>query len=202
MPTGSFASYSALQSNLFVRIDIEEYRTTPGGSYTSQVLRFSDNRVSFDINGESYVGLGTLMNVTSASSELRVSSGELTIVISGIPDASIAAIAYSRIKGSPVTVWRAFFDPTTGGDIPITGPFGRFVGFVNNYSLQEEYDVDSRTATNTLALICNSSVDVLQNKIAGRKTNPSSHQAFYPGDLSMDRVPTLKNAEFDFGAKQ
>jgi hypothetical protein len=202
MPTGSFASYSALQSNLFVRINIEEYRTTAGGSYSNTVLRFSDNRDNFTINGENYLGLGNLMSVTSSSSELRVSSGELTIVISGIPDSSIAEIIHSRIKGSPVIVYRAFFNPTTGGTIPITGPFGRFVGFVNNYSIQEEYDVDSRTATNTLALICNSSVDVLQNKITGRRTNPRSQKAFYPNDLAMDRVPTLKNATFDFGAKK
>jgi len=197
-----YASYDSLQSNLFVKVEIDQYRTTAGGSYTSTVLKFSDNRNSFDIDGESYVGLGNLMNVTNSSSELRVSSGELTIVISGIPDSSIAEIIHSRIKGSPVTVYRAFFNPVTGGTIPITGPFGRFVGFVNNYSLQEDYDVDSRTATNTLALICNSSVDVLQNKISGRRTNPRSQKAFYPSDLSMDRVPTLKNATFDFGAKQ
>lgn len=201
MPTGVYETYSALQSNLFVRLQIDEYRTSPSAGYTSTVLRFSDSRNPYTINSEVYTGLGNLMSVTNSNSELRVSSGELTIVISGIPNASLTGILYSRIKGSPVIVYRAFFDPITGAENAITGPYGRFVGFVNNYSIQEEYDVDSRTATSTVALICNSSVDVLQNKIVGRRTNPSSQKSFYPSDLAMDRVPTLKDSAFDFGAK-
>ncbi len=194
-------SYTSIQSNLFVRIEIDDYRTSPSASYTSQVLRFSDARNNYDINGETYTGLGNLLAITSSVSELRVSSGELTITVSGIPNTSIAEIVNSRIKGCPVIIYRGIFDPTTGAplDIPVN-PLDRYRGFVNSYSLQEDYDVATRTATNTIALICNSSVDVLENKIAGRKTNPSSQKSFYPSDISMDRVPTLKGATFDFGA--
>jgi hypothetical protein len=202
MPTGLFAEYDAIQSNLFVRLNIKDYRTSSSGSYTNTVLRFSDSNTSFVIDGETYTALGNLLSITNSSSELRVSSGELTITISGIPNSSIAEIVNSKIKGSPVTVFRALFDPTTGDTTDITGPFGRYVGFVNNYSLQEEYDVDSRTATNTLVLICNSSVDVLSNKFAGRRTNPASNRLFFPNDAAMDRVPNLKDTEFNFGAAQ
>ena len=193
--------YSIIQTNLFVRLQIDDYKTSSSGSYTSEVLRFSDSRTSYTINGESYTGLGNLLGVTNSSSELRASSGELTITISGIPNTSIAEIVNSRIKGSPVTVYRAFFNPSTGAFINFgVEAFGRFFGFVNSYSLTEEYDVDARTASNTIVLICNSSIDVLNNKTAGRRTNPNSQKIFYPNDLSMDRVPTLKNATFDFGA--
>lgn len=197
----SLDSYSVIQSNLFVRIKVDDYRTSPSGSYTSQILRFSDSRDNVTINGEVYTGLGQLMAITNSASELRTSTGELTITISGIPNTSIAEIVNSKIKGSLVNVYRGMFDPITGVllSIPVN-PLGRYNGFVNNYSLQEDYDAVTRTATNTIALICNSTVDVLQNKVTGRRTNPSSQKSFYPTDLSMDRVPTLKSATFDFGA--
>lgn len=201
MPT--IADYSSIQSNLFVRIQVDYYKATAGSSATSEVLTFSDLRTAYTINGEVYTGLGNLMNVSESSSELRPSSGELTIAISGIPNSSIYEIVNSRIKGCPVRIYRGLFDATTGADLPIANNIlARYRGFVNNYSLQEEYDIQTRTASNTIILICNSSIDVLQNKVTGRKTNPTSQKKFYPTDVSMDRVPTLENATFNFGAPQ
>lgn len=200
--TIDLTSYKSLHSSLFVRIEIEEYRTSPSGTYTNQVLRFSDHPTPFTINSESYTGLGKLMAVTNSSSELRVSGGEVTITITGIPNSAIAEIVNSKIKGSPVRIYRALFNAETGAFLSISGnPLGRFRGFVNNYSLNEEYDSNSRTSTNTIVLTCASSVDVLQNKIAGRQTNPQSQKKFFSSDISMDRVPNLENATFDFGAK-
>ena len=195
------SDYKAIQSNLFVRIDVEYYKAAAGDSPSSEVLRFSDLRNSYTINGESYTGVGNLMNISTSSSELRNSSGELTITISGIPNTSIAEIVNSRIKGCPVRIYRALFDPVTGADLSITSNvLARYRGYVNNYSLVEEYDIDSRTSSNTIQLICASSIDYLQNKVSGRKTNPYSQKAFYPNDLSMNRVPTLESATFNFGA--
>jgi hypothetical protein len=194
-------SYSSVQSNLFVRIQIDQYRTTTSGSYTEEVLTFSDMLTPYTINSEVYTGLGKLMSITSSKSELRVSSGEMTITLSGIPNTAIAEIVNSKIKGAPVRVYRALFNPNTNALLAVSpNPLGRYRGFVNNYSLNEEYDTESRTSSNTLVLVCASSVDVLQNKVAGRKTNPESQKRFYPSDLSMDRVPNLENATFDFGA--
>lgn len=193
--------YPAIQSNLFVRIQVDEYRTSPGAAYSPTVLTFSDMLIPYTINSEEYTGLGKLMSITSSSSELRVSGGELTITLSGIPNTAIAEIVNSKIKGSPVRIYRALFDANTNQLLSVSpNPLGRYRGFVNNYSLNEDYDADSRTASNTLVLVCASSVDVLQNKIAGRKTNPESQKRYYPTDLSMDRVPALENSTFDFGA--
>jgi hypothetical protein len=199
--TPDLTSYSSVQSNLFVRLQVDEYRTSPSGSYSAEVLRFSDARTSYTINGESYTPLGRLMAISASSSELRVSSGEVTITISGIPTNSIAEIVNSKIKGAPVRIYRIFSDASTGTELAIDGnPAGRYRGFVNNYSLQEEWDNETRTSSNTIVLSCASSVDVLQNKIAGRKTNPESQKRFFATDLSMDRVPNLENATFNFGA--
>jgi len=198
----NLTSYSSVQSNLFVRLEIEEYRTSPSGAYTSQVLRFSDRLGNHDIEGETYIGLGNLMGVTAVNSELRVSGNEMTVSLSGIPNTSIAEVLYSKIKGSNIKIWRALFNASTGEFLNIAdNPVGRFQGFVNNFALTEEFDVENRSSSNTLVLTCSSVVDVLANKIAGRRTNPSSQNRFFPNDRSMDRVPTIENAYFDFGVK-
>jgi len=194
------SAYTSIQSNLFVKIVIEQYKVSPGDTPVAVTLRFSDFKNPYTLNGEVYSGVGSLMSITETASELRTSSGELSITLAGIPNNSIYEIVNSRIKGCSVTIYRAIFDPITQAILSIAGnPAVRYRGFVNNYSLQEEFDIDSRTASNTITLICNSSVDLLENKISGRKTNPASQKRFYSTDLSMDRVPTLENATFDFG---
>jgi hypothetical protein len=200
--TINLSSYKTIQSNLFVRIQVDQYRTTSTGGYTQEILRFSDSLQTVTINAEQYLPLGRLMSIGDSRSELRVTGNELDIVLSGIPDTSLTEILYSKIKGSPVRIYRLLSDASTGVALNIPGnPAGRYRGFVNNYSLNEEYDTDTRTSSNTIVLNCASSIDVLTNKFAGRKTNPQSQKKFYPGDISMDRVPTLENATFDFGKK-
>ena len=189
----NLTSYGSIESNLFVKI------TLPSSS-----LLFSDRLVSTVINGDTYVGLGKLLTITSSSSELRSSSGELTIGISGVPDSSITDLLAANIKGNSIKVSRGLFNATTGAFLStVTGnPVNRFVGYVNNLALEEEYDVDTRTSSNTILLTCASNVDIMNNKIAGRKTNPSSHKRFFPNDIAMDRVPNLESSYFDFGANK
>jgi len=193
-------SYTAIQSNLFVRLAIDYYKATPDATPTQEVLRFSDYDFDFDINGETYTPLGKLMSVGETSSELRVSSYELVFTISGIPNSAIFEIVNSRIKGSAVEIYRTLLDPETTNLITgITNPQLRFKGIVNNFTLNEQYDVTARTSENTLVFTCTSDVSVLENKISGRRTNPESMKAFFPQDKGFDRVPNLKNTRYDFG---
>ena len=43
-------------------------------------------------------------------------------------------------------------------------------------------------------------VELLNNKVSGRQTNPRDQKLYYPTDLSMDRVPALAKSNFNFGA--
>lgn len=192
-------SYNSVKVGLFVRLQVDEYRTTSGGGYTSQILKFSDYDTPVTINGETYTPLGEFLSITASTSELRPTENPVTIALSGIPTNSINEIVHSKIKGAPIKIYRGYFD-ISGTQI---GDFtGRFIGSVNNYSIQEEFDIESRTSSHMLMLECSSSVGVLGQKISGRKTNPQSQNTFYPNDTSMDRVPTLKGTKFNFGAPQ
>jgi len=193
MPVLSLTSYSALQSNLFIKITL-----------SGSTLLFSDKIESTVIASDTYVGLGKLLSVSGSNSELRSSGQDLTISISGIPDSSITDIINSGIKGSPVIIRRGLFNASTGAFLSaITGnPIIRFTGYVNNMAFEEDYDIDTKTSSNTIILSCASNIDVLNNKIQGRKTNSESQKKFFPSDLSMERVATLESSYFDFGANK
>ena len=185
------SGYGQIETALFCRI----YSSTFGA------LRFSSYNRPVTIDGESYTALGTLLNVTDVQSDIRPASGTLSITLSGIPNSSIAEILSLNIKGSDVQIWRMFFNAQTHQKLNITGnPFGRFQGRVDNYSLEEEYNSSARTASNTMVFTCTSIIDVLTNKIAGRRTNPTDQKQFFPTDLSMDRVLSLANSNINFGA--
>lgn len=189
------SAYDSIQSNLFVRLDL---------SYANQVLTFTDTRDTWGLNTgpegaeETYVGLGELMGVTSTSSELRSTTREITITISGIPNSSITDIMNSRLKGSKCNIWRLIQDPITRAAIHLTG---RFQGIVTNYAINEDYDATERTATNTISIMCSGIVSVLANTTKGRRTNPQDQRFWEPTDAAMDRVPDLVGAYFDFGVK-
>ena len=185
----TLAAYSTIQTALFCRVDVPDYDT----------LHFSSFNRAVTINGESYTPLGNLMAVSESSSELRINQTQLSITISGIPDTSIAEILNNKIKGSAVEVWRVYFDATTGELLNVVdNPAGRFQGIVNNYSLEEDWSESG--SSNTILLTCSSSVDLLANKVSGRRTNPNDQRALYPSDASMDRVLALANSNFNFGA--
>ena len=201
--TLALTSYNAIQSNLFIKIEVDYYKSTPSSTPITKELLFSDRLAPYTFASEVYLGLGNFISISSTTSELRPSTKELTISLSGIPNSSISEIVNSRIKGSLVTIYRGLFDANTGSflDSVVGNPIIRFKGYVNNISLDEDYDVETRQSSNTITLVCNNIVDVFENKISGRRTNPSSQKKFYPNDISMDRVPNLENTVFDFGAK-
>jgi len=193
MPVLSLTSYSAIQSNLFIKITL-----------SGSTLLFSDKLESTVVAGDTYVGLGKLLSVSGSNSELRSSSQDLTISVSGIPDSSITDVINSGIKGSPVIIRRALFNANSGAFLSaVTGnPIIRFTGYVNNMAFEEEYDIDTKTSSNTIILSCASNIDILDNKISGRKTNSESQKKYFPNDLSMERVATLESSYFDFGANK
>lgn len=191
---------TSIGTALFVKLEVDYYKASSTDTPTSQVLTFSDFSRPISFQGYDYTGLGGLLGISSTISQLKSSNSNVTITISGIPNTKIDEIVNSRIKGSKITIYRALFD--SNGTL-ISGinpnPVGRFYGFVNNYTLDEEYDINARTAKNTMSMICSSRQEMLSNKVAGRKTNPSSQKTFYSTDVSMDRVPNLVGANFNFG---
>ena len=183
--------YRSIQTNLFVRLDIPNY----------EVLTFSDYYKSYTLAGTTYQGLGQLLSVTDTTLSLRAAPEELTLTISGIPEGNIADVLNTKIKGSKLDIFRAFFNPNTGELLNIAGnPAGKFRGVISNYSIVDDLEEGSSSGTFSIVLVATSVVDLLNNKVTGRRTNPLDQEEFYPGDESFNRVPALAKSNFNFGA--
>lgn len=185
------SSYNAIQTNLFVRLDVPGY----------QVLKFSDLPYPYTINSESYTALGQLLSITDTNFELRATPQEVTVAISGIPSANVTDILANKVKGSNIIIYRGFFNPKTGQLLSVAGnPAQKFQGVVSNFDITDELEMGSLTGSVTLTLTCSSIVELLSNKVTGRRTNPIDMKQFYPTDVSFDKVPALANSNFNFGA--
>lgn len=201
--TINLSPYTSVESGLFVKITCSFYKATfATPSFSTQTFYFSDLMRDVTINSNLYTGVGRLLGITTTSSELKVSNQEVTVTISGIPNTALEEIQASRFKGSNIEIRRGFFDANTGAFLSITdNPMLRFKGIITNLSINEEYSIEDRTASNTITLACASVIDIMSSRISGRKTNPESQKYFYSTDVSMDRVPSLVGTFFDFGAK-
>ena len=178
-----------IMTALFVKITVPDYET----------LTFSNADRDFTLGTDVYTGLGQLLAVTDTTSEIRVSQSTVTITVSGLQTKNITDFTQQRIKGSRVQVLRGIFSQTTSEllELDISNPCGRFSGLVNNYSITESWD--NTDSSVQISMTCNSLIDQLQRKVSGRRTNPQEFQATAPGDVSMDRVPTIQRAQLQFG---
>ena len=176
----------------------EFVRLTVGTSAT--VYTFCNAAAPITVSGITFSNLGALLNVGDVQRDMRATSDDMTIALTGIDPANVGLILSNDIKGSVVEVWRGFFD--SNNQIitsPTTQFFKRYQGLVNNVSITEDFNSELRTRIATCSIACSSMRRILENRLGGIKTNQSSWQFFYPSDTSMNRVATIANTYFDFG---
>jgi hypothetical protein len=191
-----------LESALLIRIKIAKYQTTPSGPLVPYDLLISDSLIPITITAGAetlnFVPGGQFLSITSTRSELRASTSQVSITISGIPDNNLSEIINSKIKYSPVEIRRALIDPTTGIPLAETGNvIGRFFGIVSNISIDENWG--SNGNDNSVTFICSSKQEIFSNNVSGRRTNGLDERLHFPNDASFDNVATLVGSNFNFG---
>ena len=176
----------------------EFVRLTVGNAGT--IYTFCNAGAPITVNGITFSNLGALLQVGDVQRDIKATSDDMTIQLTGIDPASIALILSNDIKGSLVEVWRGFFD--LNNQI-ITSPtqqfFKRYQGIINSVSITEDFNSQARTRVATCSIACSSMRRVLENRMSGVKTNQNSWQFLYSGDTSMNRVSEIANTYFDFG---
>lgn len=177
----------------------EFVRLTVGTAET--VYTFSNAPAPITIDGITFANLGSLLNVGDVQRDIKATSDDMTIQLTGIDPANIGIILGNEIKGSIVEVWRGFFD---SNNQIITTPtqqfFKRYQGIINSVSITEDFDTQNRIRVATCCISCSSMRRVLENRMSGVKTNQTIWQYLYPGDVSMNRVAEISNTYFDFGS--
>jgi hypothetical protein len=158
------------------------------------------------IDGNSYTALGAFIGIGSITEDLRTTNGDVQITLTGIPtdDNYLATVLTTPIKGGQVKVRRAFFDKNTLAiryDGPDPQVYLRYQGIITNFAIDEEQNILTGDLNNSVSIICASLNSLLENKVAGQRTNGSDRRKYYPGDISFDRVKDLAFTQFDFGRK-
>lgn len=176
----------------------EFVRLTVGTSETEYT--FCNAGAPITVNDITFSNLGALLQVGDVQRDIKATSDDMTIQLTGIDPASIALILSNEIKGSLVEVWRGFFD---SNNQIITSPtqqfFKRYQGIINSVSITEDFNSQARTRVATCSIACSSMRRVLENRMSGVRTNQNNWQFFYPNDTSMNRTSEIANTYFDFG---
>lgn len=147
------------------------------------------------IDGVTYSPLGGLLSVGIQQRDIRVTSADTTVAISGIDGDNMYNVLTKKIKGSELQIIRGFYN----SNYQLTSSAIRFRGIVTSYNVSEErQDQDDNF---TIAISASSFKVVLENRIAGRRTNSQSWKSWDPNDTSMDNIPSLSGTPFDFGQK-
>ena len=177
----------------------EFVRLTVGTAGT--VYTFCNAAAPITVSGITFTNLGALLNVGDVQRDIKATSDDMTIALTGIDSANVALILSNDIKGSLVEVWRGFFDSNNQIiTTPTTQFFKRYQGIINSVSITEDFNSEARTRIATCSISCSSMRRILENRLSGVKTNQSNWQFIYPNDTSMNRVSEISNTFFDFGA--
>lgn len=183
-------SSSSIRNAEFVKL------TLPSATYT-----FCNAAGPVTVSGMTFTNLGSLLSLSDIKRDIKATSTDLSVTLVGIDGTNIAIVLGADIKGSKIEVWRGFLD---SDNQIITTPtlqfFKRYTGLVSNYSISEDWNEEARVRTASISLSCSSFRAILQSRVGGVKTTPKIWQTFYPGDTSMDRVPSIAGTYFDFGA--
>lgn len=191
MTTINAVTTSSINHGEFVKMTIGRAGT---------VYTFCNAPAPITVGGITFTNLGALLNVGDVQRDIKATSDDMTIQLTGIDPTNVALILSSDIKGSLVEVWRGFF--TSNNQIittPTTQFFKRYQGIINNVSISENFDSNTRIRIATCSISCSSMRRVLENRFSGVKTNQNNWQKLYPNDTSMNRVAEISNQYFDFG---
>ena len=177
----------------------EFVKLTVGNAAT--VYTFCNAAAPITVGGITFANLGALLSVGDVQRDIKATSDDMTIQLTGIDPTNVGIILGSDIKGSLVEVWRGFFD---GNNQIITTPttqfFKRYQGIINSVSITEDFNSEARQRIATCSISCSSMRRVLENRLSGVKTNQNNWQFIYAGDTSMNRVSEISNTFFDFGS--
>jgi hypothetical protein len=174
----------------FVKLTVyNEY----GNVANANVYTFSSSYKAETIDGTVYTPLGGLLAVGVQNRDLRVTSADTSISLSGIDGNNIYIVLGTKVKGSEVEILRGFYDD----NFNLANTYLRFTGIVTSYNLSE--DRSDRDDNFTVTLNASSYRTVLENRIAGRNTNQQSWQVFNASDSSMNNVYSIAGQNFDFG---
>ena len=170
------------------------------GKTSPTTYTFCNAAAPVTVSGITFSGMGSLLGIGQVERNIKSTSTDMMVSLTGINPANVALILSADIKGSTVEIWRGFLD---SDNQIITTPtqqfFKRYQGIITNVSITEDWNDDVRSRIATCSISCTSMKRVLETYVASSKTNKTVWQDRYSGDTSMDQVDAISSTYFDFG---
>jgi len=176
----------------FVKLTIYNDYNNPADT---TILTASSSYKDEVIDSVTYSALGGLLGVGTQQKNLRVTSADTTIALSGVQGTNINTVLEKNLRGSLLEISRGFYNNSDVLDVANVAP--RFTGIVTSYNIDE--DRQQKTNNFTVTINASSYKTVLENRKAGRRTNKESWQSFNSLDSSMNNVYSIATQLFDFG---
>jgi len=176
-----------------------------------------------------FTGLSQLVSIGSATRDIKSTANETTVTLVGIDTTMLALVLGANIKGSKIEMWHGFFNAagnlitTTNSawinssnyylewtnnknvqvpwqsSISNSGLYQYFTGFINSFSISEQWMEEIRGYVGTVTVSASSIQLILQNRTAGRYTNNNAWTQFNATDTSMNRVNFIQTINYQFG---
>lgn len=166
-----------------------------------EVITYCNAASDITIDGITFMGMANYLGISEIQRDIKASSVDLKVSLNGLDPNIVALVLSNDIKGSTIEVWRGFLD-ANNQILTIDSVqqfFKRYQGIINNIAINETFDENLRSRIVTCIASCSSMRTILDNRVAGIKTNPQNWKFIYPDDISMDRVPVIASTYFDFG---
>lgn len=178
----------------FVKLTI--YNDVSNSANTT-IYTFSSAYKPETIDGQIYTPLGGLLAVGVQQRDIRVTSADTSISLAGIPSDNIYAVldTEGKIRGSKLQIIRGFYD----ANYNLANYAPRFTGIITSYNISEDLNNTDNSDNFTVTINASSFKQILDNRVAGRKTNKQSWQYFNSTDSSMNNVYSISDQDFDFG---
>ena len=159
-------------------------------AFASGTERVWSGHGTLDWDGRSWTGLGSLGSISAMEETTDLRASGITLQLSGVDPTLLGAslLGKAEYRRRRVKVWLGFADPDTGA--VIAEPFLAWSGRMDVMTIEEgETLTIQMTAENDL-------IDLERPRT--RRYLPDDQKAIYPGDLGLDYIASLQDAQIEW----
>ena len=139
------------------------------------------------IDGDTYVGTGNLLSISSIEETTELAVRGATITLSGVPSEVISLALQSAYQGRVCNIYFGMVDGNTYSNLTQI-----FSGYM------DEMNIEETPETSTIEVkVENKLIDLERQRV--RRYSSAYQKSIYPGDLGLDFVESLQDKKVVWG---
>lgn len=143
-----------------------------------------------EIDGETYLGLGTFINISTIEESTENKATGISLQLTGVPPEVVATALGEDYQGNPARVYIGALDSDTG--VVINDPYNIFTGRVDTMNLT----FDSQEARITVSV---ESRLIDFEKAPDRRFTPEDQKLDFPNDEGLEYVASIQDKQVSWG---